>query len=101
MNIIEELYLGNISPVDKIFDENSEYAKLLKNVVNNEKKLNSYFANIPDAKKEKELFEQIINCYDKVLAFSERERFIEGFHLGARFVTDTFFPCQESVIRDI
>ena len=54
-----------------------------------------------DTRKEKQLFSQIMNGWIEVLRFSERERFIEGFQLGARFVLDTFLPFQESVIRDI
>lgn len=101
MNIIEELYYGNISPVEKCFDKNSEYAKFLNIITDNESKLNSYFDDTPDAKKEKQLFLQIMNGWIEVLTFIERERFIEGFQLGARFIHDTFLPFQESIIRDI
>ena len=53
MNIIEELYYGNISPVEKCFDKNSEYAKFLKIITDNEREQNNYFDSMPDKKEEK------------------------------------------------
>jgi len=38
-NILEELYIGNISPVDKFFDRNSEYGNFIKIISTNEEKL--------------------------------------------------------------
>lgn len=42
-----------------------------------------------------------MNAQAEVSGYSEMERFIEGFRLGARFMLDTFVMPDNSVIRDI
>ncbi len=43
----------------------------------------------------------MINAQSELSQFSEIERFIEGFRLGAGIMLDTFILPQQSVIRDI
>ena len=90
MNMLEELYYGNINPNEKCFDRNSEYGKFVKSISDNEEKLIAYITAIPTAAEEQRLLSQLINAQNEVLCISELERFIEGFKLGARFITDTF-----------
>ena len=101
MNIIEELYYGNINPNENQFDRNSQYAKFIKTITENEVKLTEYLASLPDSKEEQQLFFQLMNAESEVRQFSEIDRFIEGFQLGARFTLDTFVLPGQSVIRDI
>ena len=42
-----------------------------------------------------------MNAQGEIQRFSELDRFVEGFQLGARLLLDTFLVPQESVIRDI
>jgi len=100
-NILEDLYHGNINPSEKCFDRDSEYAKFVKIVSDNEEKLAAFLDGISAAKEEQHLFSQLINAHLEVLGFSELDRFIEGFQLGARFMMDTFIVPGKSVIRDI
>lgn len=101
MNILEEFYYGNIIPNDKCFDRKSEYAKFIEIISDNEKKLTAFLGGLPRAEEEQHLFSQLMNAQREVSTFSELNRFIEGFQLGARFILDTFILPQESVIRDI
>ena len=89
MNIIEELYYGNLNPTEKYFNPSSEYGKNVKIISDNEEKLTAYLSAIPTAEKEKHLLEQLINAQNEILFISEFERFKEGFKLGARLITDT------------
>ncbi|MFR9182382.1 MAG: DUF6809 family protein [Christensenellales bacterium] len=95
MNIIEELYYGNINPIEKEFKRDSSYAKFMKIFSENEHKLYSFFE---EHKEEKELFTAMCSA---LLDFGERERFIEGFRLGARFLLDMLITERPAVVQDI
>ena len=101
MNIIEELYHGNIRPTEQFFDRKSEYGKFMQIISDNEEKISKYLSLQENSKEEQHLFSQLMNAQREILCFSEENRFIEGFHLGATFTLDTFVIPQESVIRDI
>lgn len=97
MNILEDLYYGNIDPNSQSFDRDSEYANFFTIIGDNEMKLSEYL--IDD--EAKHLFEQLMNAQNEILFTSERERFIHGFRLGARFMLDTFLVNRRSPIKDI
>lgn len=101
MNILEELYYGNINPNDKSFDYNSDYGKFIKTISDNEEKLSAYLNAIPTASEEQHLFSELMNAEREVLCISEFERFIEGFQLGAKFIMDTFLIERYSPIKNI
>ena len=100
-NILEDLYHGNINPNDKCFDRDSEYAKCLGVIADNEKKLIAFLNELPTAEEERRLFSQLMDAQLEISSFGEVERFIEGFQLGARFMMDIFILPQKSVIRDV
>nr|QGT51125.1 hypothetical protein Firmicute1046_2010 [uncultured Firmicutes bacterium] len=101
INIIEELYYGNINPSQKCFDRDSNYARCASNVLDNSEKLNTYFENHSNMKDEQKWFSQLLEAQSDILCFCDKNRFIEGFQLGAKFMLDTFILPQQSVIRDI
>ena len=101
MNILEDLYYGNINLNEKQFNRKSEYAKYVKIVTDNEEKLTAFLNALPNAEEEQHLFSQMINAQIEISDFSEYERFIEGFRLGAGIMLETFIFPQQSVIRDI
>lgn len=101
MSILEELFYGNINPNEKSLDRDSHYSAFLKMISDNETKLTKFLSEQPEATEEQHCFSQLINAQSEVQQFSERNRFIEGFQLGARFILDTFVMPEESVIRDI
>ena len=96
MNILEELYYGNISPYEKCYKRDSEYAALTKIIANNEEKLTVCLSG-----EEQHLFSQLMNAQNEILSTETRERFIEGWKLGARFMLDTFLMPRYSPISEI
>lgn len=101
MNVLEELYHGNIRPNEKQFDRTSQYAKFCEILTENERRLTTFLKALPNAEEEQDLLSQMINAQAEVSGYSETERFIEGFRLGARFTLDTFVLPDNSVIRDV
>lgn len=101
MTILEDFYYGNIIPNDKCFDPKSKYAKCAEIFTDNEEKLIAFLKALPNAEEEQRLLSQMIEAQNEINRFSEVERFIEGFRLGASFMLDTFVVPQQSVIRDI
>lgn len=101
MNVLEELYHGNVRPNDKQFDRTSQYAKFCEILTDNERQLTTFLAALPNAETEQHLLSQMINVQAEVSGYNDMERFIEGFRLGARLMLDTFVMPDNSVIRDI
>lgn len=97
-NILEELYYGNINPYAKRFAQDSSYEAFMKIISDNEEKLTEF---LEATEEEKHLFSQLMNAQSEVLELSQTERFIEGFRLGARFVSDTFLAPREGVLKGI
>jgi len=73
MNILEELYYGNISPNEKCFDHTSEYAKFCKIMTDNERKLADFLAALPNSENEQHMLSQMINDQSEVSSCSEIE----------------------------
>jgi len=96
MNILEEFYYGNINPNEKCFKRQSEFATFVKIVSDNEEKLIAYLGG-----EEKHLFSQLMNAQSEILDTEARERFIEGWKLGARFMLDTFITPRYSPINGV
>lgn len=101
MNILEDLFYGDINPNEKCFDRKSRYAEFAAIVSDNEEKLTAFLNTLPNADKEQHLLSQMVNAQSELSQFSEIERFIEGFRLGAGIMLDTFIFPQKSVVRDI
>lgn len=101
MNIIEELYHGNIHPNEKCFSHSSHYAKFLAIVSENEARLTEFLQALPNAEQEQHLLSQMMNAQSEINLFDAREKFMEGFRLGAKFMLDTFVIEEASAIRDI
>ena len=83
MNILEELYYGNIVPNEKCAKFDDEVKELLKLLNRNEEKLT---AALTEA--QKETFEKYKDCNREISEISEREIFLNGFRLGARIIID-------------
>lgn len=95
MNILEDLYYGNINPNGKCFDRKSQYAQFVKMVTDNEEKLTAFLNALPKAEEERHLLSQMINAQSELSQFSEIERFVEGSRLGASIMLDrSFFPSK-------
>ena len=83
MSILEELYNGNIAPIERSMKKGSEYYKLCKAVSEKEDKL---FEELSCEKKA--IYESIAESKLVVESISEEEIFIDGFRLGAQIMLE-------------
>lgn len=84
MNILEELYYGNIVPNEKCAKLNSEVKELLKLLNRNEVKLTVTFSE-----KQKITFEKYKDCNRQISEICEKDAFLNGFRLGARIIIES------------
>ena len=83
MDILEDLYYGNLFPhelCEKLDDEVKELLKLLNR---NEEKLTATLSE-----EKKETFEKYKDCNREISEIIERETSLNGFRLGARIIID-------------
>jgi len=85
LNIIEELYYGNVNPSVQTIDRHSEYANLRKIYNESADELLKRLAG-----EDKQLLLRIINSHSNSNMIECKEKFMLGFRLGARFALDTF-----------
>lgn len=83
MNIIEELWYGNISPCERDFKRGSTYSELLGYIVRHEENLKKRLND-----EEIEILEKFTECANEMYGISEREAFVRGFTLGARIIIE-------------
>ena len=83
MNIIEELWYGNIALCERDFKKGSVYSELLSYIVRHENDLRRLLND-----EGKEIFEKYIECSNEMYGISEREAFVRGFTLGARTIIE-------------
>ncbi len=83
MNILEDLWLGNISPWERPFKKDSEYAELLTLVVRHQEDLLSRLND-----EEKAIFEKYADCTTEMHDLNERVAFTKGFTLGAKIIIE-------------
>ena len=81
MNILEELWFGNISPWERPFKKDSAYAELLALVIRHQEDLNRRLND-----EEKEIFEKFSECSTEMHDLTEREAFVKGFTIGAQII---------------
>ena len=82
-NLINELYYGNIRPVEQMGGLTPEAAAIMKRVHENEDRLEASLNE-----QEKELFHTIQNDRLEVTCTIEEKRFHEAFILGARLMME-------------
>ena len=83
MNILEELWYGNISPCEMDFERGSKYSELLGYIVRHEEDLQKRLND-----EEKEILEKFTECMGEMYGIEEREAFVRGFTLGARIIIE-------------
>jgi len=83
MQVLEDLYMGNIHPSERSFKKDSQYSRALNEVV-----------KIGDAllgtltEKQREQFEAYMTAQRKVNMLTDCETFIYAFRLGAKIMLD-------------
>ena len=81
MNILEELWYGNIEPAEYDVSPSKEYKELLQLISRNEDKL---VATMTD--EQKELFTKYADCVREYQVMAECMLFQNSFRLGARMM---------------
>ena len=83
MNILEELWYGNIEPAEYDISPSKEYKELLQLISRNEDEL---LATMTDT--QKELFTKYADCVREHQVMAENLLFQNSFRLGARIMLD-------------
>ena len=90
MNILEDLWFGNISPWERPFKKDSTYAELLALVIRHQDDL---LGRLND--EEKEIFEKFSECSTEMHDLTEREAFVKGFTIGAQIIIEVMSNTSE------
>ena len=83
MSILEELYNGNIHPLEKYMEENGVYRQTQSELA---EQMDAFCSTLSDV--QKELLKKIEQTEAELQYLSEKSRFIEGFCLGARLQSE-------------
>ena len=83
MQVLENLYMGDIHPSERSFKRSSQYARALHEVVEANDALNETLDD-----EQSELFEEFMTAQREVNVLSDCETFIFAFRLGAKIVMD-------------
>ena len=93
MLILEDLYLGDVRPSERSFKRNSQYAKVLDDLVKAGDALTDTLTE-----KQKEIFEDYMTAQREVSVLTDCETFIYAFRLAAKIMTDVL---TEGQLREI
>lgn len=85
MNILEELWYGNIEPAEYDIPPSKEYRQMLQLISRNEDKL---LATMTDS--QKELFAKYTDCVRDYQVMAECMLFQNSFRLGGRMMLAVF-----------
>lgn len=83
MDILENLYYGNLFPHEKCAKLDDETKELLGLLNRNEENLIANLFN-----EQKETFEKYKDCNQEISEICERNAFLNGFRLGARIIIE-------------
>lgn len=89
MQVLEDLYLGDVRPSDRSFKRNSHYAKALDEVVKAGEALTDGLTE-----RQKELFEDYMTAQREVNVLTDCETFCLAFKLGAKIMLDVLTDGQ-------
>ena len=83
MQVLEDLYVGEIRPSERSFKKNSQYARALNEVVRAGDALTDTLSE-----GQKTQFEEYISAQREVTVLTDCETFCYAFKLGARIMMD-------------
>ena len=85
MDIINELWYGNVSPFEQCTRGNKRLKELLKLVARNREDL---YGTLTE--KQKETLEKFEDCMNEMHSITERDAFSYGFRLGGQLMAESF-----------
>ena len=83
MNILDEVWYGNIAPCERDFKKGSKYSELLGYIIRHEEDLQKRLND-----EGKEILEKFTECMGEMYSIAEREAFVRWFTLGARIIIE-------------
>ena len=83
MNILEELYLGNIDPQKRTHEYDKEYSTLLGYADRHKSVLRATLTE-----QQNETLQKLIDCYDEMCSIGEVNAFVNGFRLAAQIMIE-------------
>ena len=83
MQILEDLYVGDVRPTERFFKRNSQYAKAIDEVV---KVGDTLTGSLNE--EQKALFEDYMTAQREVTVLTDCETFCYAFKLGAKIMLD-------------
>ena len=93
MQILEDLYIGNVRPGERMFKRNSQYAKALDETV---KAGDALTASLSE--EQKAFFEDYMTAQREVNILTDCETFCYAFKIGAKIMLDVL---TEGQMREI
>lgn len=84
MTVLEDLWYGNLHPVEEFLADNKEYKGLLRIVAKNREKLENSLSF-----EQAELFEKYHTVTNEMNSVSETEAFKFGFNLAVWLLTES------------
>lgn len=93
MQVLEDLYLGDIHPNERTFKRNTQYAKALDELVKAGDALTDGLTE-----EQKELFEDYMTAQREINVLTDCETFCIAFKLGAKIMLDVL---TEGQMREI
>ena len=85
MDIIKELWYGNVAPFEQCTRGDKQLKELLKLVARNKEELDATLTE-----KQKETLEKFEENMNEMHGITEHDAFSYGFRLGVRLMTETF-----------
>ena len=99
MDIIRELWYGNVSPFEQCTRGDKQMKELLKLVARNREELGSTLTrqDPSDAQRAKETLEKFEECMNEMHSIAERDAFSYGLRLGIRLMAEAFLQplCED------
>ena len=89
MQILEDLYLGDVHPCERSGKRNRQYVKALDEIVKVEDLLTASLSE-----EQKMLFESFLDAQREVNVLTDAETFIYSFRLGAKIMMDVLTEGQ-------
>ena len=85
MKTLDELWYGNISPLEQCTRGDKRLGELLKLVARNREELDGTLMD-----KQKETLEKFEDCMNEMHSITERDAFSYGFRLGVQLTAEAF-----------
>ena len=82
MNIIEEMYNGDLFPVDTYEHSSEEYKKIMNELTSAEAELLAAYPQI------RELFDKYQSAQIDLISINNRQEFVNGFRVGAQMMLE-------------